>query len=212
MQDLSHVPSVVLVTGTQGSGKTSIAVRLLFGWEARWRFVFDHCGQWAAKLGRPRQTTLKACGEALARDGLCIFDPLPAYGAANLRQAFAAFCQFTIDASRRLNQGKVLVVEEFQDVCPKGSAQLPYSICEVIHSGRREKLDILALSQTPSGVHPDFRAQVTRLAAFGFSDELSLNWLRGFGFNKADLDELRNLPRFAYLWKPRGLPARKILP
>lgn len=204
----AHVPSKILICGPSGSGKTSLAFRFLCGWRAAWRFVFDHDDQWTRKLQRPAASTWQDCKRQLAAGRLCIFNPRPRFG-RDRRGAFCWFVRNVFDASERINQVKLLVAEEIGMCTPESRNELDPEIDDLMTLGRRRELDLIACSQLPNEIHHKIRNQFTHMAAFRFSDPNPLRWLEGFGY---DPEQIKTLPKFSYLWKPNGEPARLISP
>jgi hypothetical protein len=165
--------------------------------------VFDHDHQWEYRLGRITAPSWSACAGQLAADGICVFDPVPMFG-SDTPAAFAEFCRFSFDVASRLNGVKLLVAEEIDSATDVRRPLAP-AVRDVLGLGRRAELDLLAVSQSPQDVHRQIRRQLTAMAVFRFSDSPAVAWLKDSGF---DPGEVISLPKYAYLWKPAGQPAR----
>ncbi|HUD75530.1 MAG TPA: ATP-binding protein [Terracidiphilus sp.] len=186
----NHKPSRLLITGPSGSGKTTLALSYAKRWAARWRFVFDHDEQMASRLEIEPAWLLAGAGQQVTGQGrTCVYDPTAQYG-ADTRRGFEAFCGWTFEVSAMLEGVKLLIVEELDFVVP-AAGNLGPAFASILRLGRRRELDLLAITQSPAGLHRDLRNQFTHIETFRFNDPLPREWLRQSGVNLDELDTLR---------------------
>ena len=69
------------------------------------------------------------------------------------------------------------------------------------------RVDALLITHLPSQVHLKIRSETTQAAVFAFDDPTQLDWLERL---QLDRETIRTLPKYDYLWKARGKPARLI--
>lgn len=205
MANPDHVATVLLIAGPMGSGKSTLARRFASGWRRRWLAVFDTVGQWSRFEGMAPVLSWHQAGLQLAA-GRLIYNPKPMF-AGERERAFDGFCALVWGCFTKVNQPKLVVVEDIDRVCGCGATKLPRGLADIVVAGREEEIDFMAITHSPSQVHASIRREVTHTAVFHFDDPAQLDWLARLDL---DPDAIKALPRFAYLWKERGQPARVI--
>ncbi len=206
VQVFSHPSKKVLVTGVSGTGKTTLFEKLIRREKARWKFVFDHQGEFSARFGKRPATTIEELCEQTTAAGYVVFDPvkfqneiLPTGERRGLPGAFAFFCDFVFAMSETMKGRKILVCDELQKLVT--NTKTPDELLCILDTGRRYQLDFYGISQAPNLIHNAIRNQITEIYTFRQCDKNAVNFLADNGFNE---NEIRNLPRFEYLWRNLG--------
>ena len=186
MSDYTLAPCSTLVVGMSGSGKTTFALRYLLNVPAACRFVFDDLGQIASRLAMPHAATAAELEAALATRWV-IFNPhrmFPGDAAA----AFAFFCQWAFDASRRGPGKKVFLADEVWRWCSPGS--IPRELAQLAQAGRAENLELMTVTQLPHRVNASITGQATELVCFRTDERLALDRVEELGAGRTIVQEL----------------------
>jgi hypothetical protein len=138
-----------------GSGKTTFAIRYLLNVPAACRFVFDDMGQVAARLKRPQAGTAAELESALGSKWV-IFNPHRMFP-GDVTAAFAFFCQWAFDASRRGPGKKVFVADEVWRFCSPQA--IPRELAVIAQMGRAENLELVTATQLPHKVNASITGQ-----------------------------------------------------
>jgi hypothetical protein len=195
VQVFDHESKKVLITGTSGTGKTSLLEKLLRKERSRWKFVFDHQGEFSARFRVPACTSPgELCG-AVARGGWVVFDPVTMYP-GKTRDAFAFFSDFTFAMAETQRGRKIFVCDELQKLVD--NAKTPDELMCILDTGRRYQLDFYGISQAPNLIHNAIRNQITEVYTFRQSDENAIKFLAENGFNEY---QVRNLKGHSFLWR-----------
>lgn len=195
VQVFDHKSKKVLITGTSGTGKTTLLEKLLRKEKSRWKFVFDHQGEFSARFKAPACTDPEQLCEAVARGGWVVFDPVAMYP-GRTREAFAFFCDFTFAMAETQKGRKIFVCDELQKLVD--NAKTPDELMCILDTGRRYQLDFYGISQAPNLIHNAIRNQITEVFTFRQSDENAIKFLAENGFNE---NEVRNLKGHAFMWR-----------
>jgi len=204
VQVFNHPSKKILVTGVSGTGKTTLFEKLIRKEKARWKFVFDHQGEFQARFGHKAALDVETLCEQTAAGGYVIFDPVKFQNEINpgsgerrgLPGAFAFFCDFVFAMSENLRGRKILVCDELQKLVT--NTKTPDELLCILDTGRRYQLDFFAISQAPNLIHNAIRNQITEIFSFRQNDANAVKYLSDAGFNE---NQIRNLERFAYLWR-----------
>lgn len=203
VQVFNHPSKKVLVTGVSGTGKTTLFEKLIRNEKARWKFVFDHQGEFSARFGHKAATDISELCEQTARAGYVIFDPVKFANEPGtdgerrgLPGAFAFFCDYVFAMSETLRGRKIIVCDELQKLVT--NTKTPDELLCILDTGRRYQLDFFAISQAPNLIHNAIRNQITEVFSFRQNDKNAVQYLADSGF---DENKIRNLERFAYLWR-----------
>lgn len=190
-QLLGHKPSKVLIVGASGTGKTTYFLRYLANVPARWRFVYDHEGELAGRLGVPPAHHPEEMAGALIRSGWCIYDPVEMFE-GNLADGWAAFCGWAFEMSKRLPGRKLLCCDELQKLIGTNAADLPRELATALETGRRHGLDCAFAAQQPNLLHNRLRTQLTEIVCFNLPDERAIEWVEKAGINADEIRELHD--------------------
>jgi hypothetical protein len=194
---LDHKGTKILVTGASGMGKSTYWTRLLIGYPARTKFVFDHEQELQIRLRIQAVSDPAGLAQAAAA-GWCVFDPERMFG-GDLQRAFDFFASFAFEASSRLPGVKLFAVDEVQEFV--GNHTISQPLNNILKRGRRRGLDSSFATHAPNEIHNAMRQQLTEVVSFAHADPLPLEWLRGYGFDSA---ELRALPPLHFVCRRRG--------
>ena len=184
---LDHEPTKVLVTGASGRGKSSYWTRLLIGYPAQHKFVFDHEGELAVRLRVRAAEDLAGLAQA-ANTPWCIFDPARMFP-GRLPDAFAFFCDFTFQAAVKMRGSKLFACDELQKLL--GTDRITDELALVLETGRRYGIDAVMVAQAPNLIHNRIRNQLTEVVTFQQLDGNALKYLREVGFNDEEVRQLR---------------------
>jgi ABC-type glutathione transport system ATPase component len=194
---LSHEGTKILITGASGTGKSSYFTKLIIGYPAKTKLVFDHEGELQHRLKvRPARSVTDLANSTAT--GWCVFDPEQMFG-SDLERAFAYFAEFAFQACERLPGTKLIACDEIQAFIETNKLQ--NELRDVLQRGRRRGLDAAMVSQAPNELHNKLRQQITEAVSFAQADERAIEWLRAFGFKEADL---RALPPGHFVARKRG--------
>ena len=206
VQKFDHPSKKVLVTGVSGTGKTTLFEKLIRKEKAKWKFIFDHQGEFSARFGKPGAVTISDLCEQTGAGGWVVFDPIqfanetgPDGERRGLPGAFAFFCAFVMCISENHAGRKILVCDELQKLV--NASRSPDELQTILDTGRRFQLDFYAITQAPNLIHNSIRNQITEIYSFRQCDKNAVVFLTDNGFNE---NEIRNLPRFKYLWRNLG--------
>lgn len=190
---LAARPSVLLVAGVSGSGKTTFAFRYLVANEdLEHRFIFDPEDEAAQRLGLSSARSVEEL-EASLDDGFTVFDPHSLYP-GKLDEAFNFFCQWAFDVSADLPGEKVLAVDEAWRYCSPGA--LPVGLATVIQTGRKRRLGSMFMTQRPNRLNEAITNETTELVCFRLQGDNALKRVESLGVQP---DEVSSLPPGAYV-------------
>lgn len=191
-QKYDHQSLKVMITGTSGTGKSTLLERLLRAEKAQWKFVYDHQGEFAGRFKLPVVTCCDDLEEKTIRKGWVVYDPVDEF--AGRAGGFDFFCEYVFMVSKKVNGRKLFVVDELQNLTDNRTAPVPFlTICE---TGRRYQIDVFTISQAPNRIHNSVRNQLTDVYTFRHSDEAAIKYLADNGF---DPEAVRNLQEYEYL-------------
>lgn len=172
---------LTLICGMSGSGKSTFAFRYIFNSPAACRFIFDHQGRDALRLGvRPCFTANEL--EAALPTRLVVFNPSRMYpDDLSYRKAFEFFCQWVYDVSRRAPGKKFLLVNEinqFQD-----RDQIPPKLSQIVLAGREENIELVCCAQEPHEINSAITGQSTEVVAFRLDESVYLQKIQKLGLD-----------------------------
>lgn len=199
-----HKARKVLITGASDTGKTTLWLRMLRDWPARWKWVFDSDREAAGKLGWPVGTAVNQLEwsgtqvRPLAWDSHAMFPGERERGFSFFCSWVMAFVSLRGEKDRPLVNGpKLVAVDELQNFTMPGKGGVPQSFRVMLDAGRREEVDLLLVSQALNEVHQAVRRQLTDIYSFQHRDPLALEWLAARGLDPAQVVALP--PRGAFL-------------
>lgn len=185
----AHKPERELITGTGGSGKTSLYLQRIRASRARWKFIFDIDGDLADLLACHPATNRQELNTQIA-SGVCIYDPSKMY--SDNAAGFEFFCDYFWEVSERLPGTKLLCCDEMQDVAGIDVApKCPQYLKRVMERGRKREQDVLAISQAPNLLHNRVRNQFYRITTFMQTDDCAMKFLISAGHNQEEVRALR---------------------
>ena len=185
MPDYSRAPSIVLVFGASGSGKSTFAFRYLVNRATEQpakaepsacTFIFDWKLEAAHRLGLPVCGTAAECEAAVPSRWVC-FNPAVMFQERQ-KDALRWFCHWVFEVSRRGPGKKVLFVDELWRFVDAHS--LPAELEKVARMGRAEGLELLTATQHPRDYHRDLRAEVTEWVCFNTVEPGELDAVRPY--------------------------------
>lgn len=190
--NVSHKPDKLLITGTSGTGKTTLYLDILRSHPARYKFIFDHEGELCFRL-----KCAPACIPEQMVDqtavGVCVFDPCLLFP-GSLPRGFDFFCDYSFTVSTRLAGQKLFCCDELQKLV--GTDNCPRELATILETGRRYEIDLCCISQSPNLIHTRLRNQLTRIVTFRQVDDRAVQFLEAAGF---DPEAVRALAPGAYL-------------
>jgi len=196
MQQLHHKPTKLLIVGASGTGKTACLCRYLLAAPASRKFVFDHQGELAERLGLVACYRFDELQAAVTnRAPWIIFDPADSFS-GDLEGGFAFFCDFAFSVAKAETGRKFFVSDEIQ-LCTN-TASLPRSFKAIIETGRRAGLDTILISNATNLTNNIVRNNTTDLLAFRTIDPRALDLVEFYGLDAATV---ATLPDGKYIGK-----------
>lgn len=199
---LSHKSTKICISGASGTGKSTFWTRLVLGYKAQTKFVFDHelelCERLKIRPARNVPELAIALSDPPNGEHWVIYDPEAMFG-SDLEKAFGFFCDFCFTASIRIRGTKLFGCDELQAVTDCHT--IPKAWQDILQRGRRRGIDTAIATQAPNEIHNKLRNQLTEVVAFAAADERALEWLEKYGFNG---EELRQLPAGEFIARRRG--------
>jgi DNA helicase HerA-like ATPase len=204
MQNFDHASCKILVTGTSGTGKTTLAQKLLKSEKAFVKFIYDHQGEFSQRFKVPAIRDADELVEKTARGGYVCFDPIDSFP-GKAATGFDFFCEFIFNVSQNLNGRKILFCDEIQKLTD--TANEPEAFLTLCETGRRFQVDIIAITQAPNRIHNTVRNQLTQVYTFRQSDKNALKYLEDNGF---DPEKVRSLSAEKHEWLGRNLDTGEV--
>ena len=197
-----HKAQLVGIFGSQGSGKTTWALRFLANSPAKVRWLFDYEGEFADRLNLTPCRTPEEIAQAIATGWVC-YDPEAMFPDDD-EAALCFFCELAFKYSEAMPGRKIFVVDELQDYIT--SHRVPRQLRNIVRRGRRRGIDCVFMAQEPNSVHNLIQGQLTEVCCFQTITDNALAFLKEFGFDPA---EVAALPEFRWICRnKRGAEAR----
>ena len=192
MGDYTLPPSLTLVVGMTGSGKSTFAYRYLINTPAACRFCFDDLGRAATRLKIAPVYTAAECEKALESRWV-IYNPSRMFPGDN-KSAFRWFCHWVYNVSRRGPGKKLLLVDEVWQW--QNNLEMPRELAVVVQTGREENLELVCATQLPHKVNATVTGQATELVCFRLNEPLAVRCVTGLG---ADGEKINALPMGSFV-------------
>jgi len=189
-QKFNHPSYKVLITGTAGTGKTTLFEKLVRAEKAQWKFVFDHQGEFAGRFRVPSVTNIDDLEDKTFRKGWVVYDPADDFPGKSA-DGFVFFCEYVFITCKEVRGRKLFCCDELQALTDQHNA--PEALLTVCETGRRHQIDGFFISQAPNRIHNSVRNQLTDVYTFRQSDANAIKYLVDNGFNE---DEVRNLKQY----------------
>lgn len=192
-QDFSHPSCKVLVTGTSGTGKTTLYEQLIRRQHCRVWFVYDHQGEFRQRFKKIAVRNADELIDKTAKGGWVVFDPIDTFP-GKTRDGFEFFCDYVFEVSQKMAGRKIFCCDEIQMMQDTGKE--PENLLKIIETGRRFQIDCFFISQSCNRLHNAVRNQLTEVYTFRQSDSNALKYLEENGFAP---DKVRSLPNGRYI-------------
>lgn len=213
-QDESHANDKRLFCGTTGTGKTTLALKMLLESKAHWKIVFDPEKQWARRIGGFSATRPADIARALAQSHSVCVDLTDLFR-GNKAAQFDWICEFAWQFSGSYRGNKLFVFDDFKDYIPQNDQKFQaHRIAEIAGAGRRRGMDIFALSRTVTEAASSWRAAMSDVYAFQQASGRKADALEDeFGIDSESVQRLKQ-GEFLHLNVPTGklLPGKVAIP
>lgn len=187
--NLAGKPSVTLVLGSSGTGKSTFVTTYLIRSKFACRFLFDPMGEWSQRLKLPLATKVFDIQEQMMTGWVC-YDPTEDWG-ADTQEGFRFFCDFVKLASTKFQGRKVFVVDEVQDYMTPQS--MPGELGIIVQAGRKWELESVFTSQRINQLNGALLNQATEHVVFSLGSDNDLKRLEAYGFNSEELAVMPDL-------------------
>lgn len=194
-QKFDHRSDKRLITGTSGTGKTTLWAQLLKREPATRKFIYDHQGEFAQRFHIPAIYDMETLVNRTALGGYICFDPVHEFP-GQFAEGFAFFCDFVFASAQCVGGRKLFCCDELQKLTANRTE--PQELLGLLDTGRRYQVDCLFISQAPNRIHNGIRNQLTYVYTFRQSDTNALKYLEENGFAE---ETVRNLPNGKYCWR-----------
>ncbi len=186
LQKFDHVPQKILVTGGSGTGKTTKAEKLMRQEKARWKFVYDHDGQFASRFGYDPVNSA-GLDAAVAKGGWIVFDPADDFE-DDFSKGLDFYSDYILAISKEVRGRKLFYVDELDLLTT--STTYPRSLVAVMQTGRRYQIDCVFISAQPNNLHNRVRTQFTEVHTFLHTDAAALKFLVENGIEEQRIRDL----------------------
>lgn len=177
-----------LITGTGGSGKTTLFLSRIANSPERWKFLFDPEREIARKLRWPTCYDVPAMVKCTAAGAPVCFCPDPLFD--DLHEGFEFFSAWVWEVCCVLTGPKLFGSDEVQDFTDGNAAGIPPAFRRIMQKGRRQEINVILITQTLGEAHSKIRNQLSHIYSFRHDDDLALTWLHKNGFDREAVGRL----------------------
>lgn len=190
---LKHKARHIAIVGQSGSGKSSVLCALANDPQYSRVFVFDAEGEFSERIKNCHVTS--DITKMLGKSKITCFVP----SGQSDSEDFDDFCLFLFEFCQAHKSVVLGIVDESQ--LYMSARTLPDDLLNALTRGRRYGLDLAYATHQPGMFNFMLRPQTTEIYAMAIADPDAAKWLKGFGF---DTDELQELPSLQYRHKKTG--------
>ena len=187
LQKFDHPPKKVLVTGGSGSGKTTLAEKIMREEKARFKFIYDHDGQFSSRFKVPSVCTAGQLDEAVAKTGWVCYDPVEDFE-DNFPLGLEFFCDYVLAQSKEMRGRKLFYCDEIDLLTT--TTTYPRSLVALMQTGRRYEIDCVLIAGQPNKLHNCVRTQLTEVYTFIHTDEPAMKFLADNGIPEETIRDL----------------------
>lgn len=176
----------VLITGISGTGKTTLFISQIREIQVKQRFIYDHEGSLAPRMGIKPALTLADLDIHL-RSGMVCFDPCQLFP-GEWETGFRFFTKWAYDRCGESGGDKLVACDELGSISDVHDPSPEIKL--MIQTGRRRGIHFLAVSQQPNELHNVVRSQITEINTFFHSEPLVVKYLAAKGFKEESIMKL----------------------
>jgi len=193
MRDYSLKPSITIVAGKSGSGKTTFCYRYLVNAQnVLCRFVFDPKGEAPERLGIAPAETAEELELALA-DGFVVYHPGHMFS-GHPEVGFAYFCNWVLSVSERVRGRELFLVDEVWKYCNPHT--IPDCLATCCQDGRSRGIEMIFATQRPNRLNESITNEATEIILFRLNGSRAIAWAEEFGY---DPDEVLTIAPGAFV-------------
>jgi nicotinamide riboside kinase len=195
MQKFDHPPKKVLITGGSGTGKTTLAEKIMSREKSRLKFIYDHDGQFSSRFGHDLCDSADGLDEQVARGGWVIYDPVKDFE-DNFSVGLEFFTDYILAQSKQLAGRKLFYCDEIDLLTT--TQTYPRSVVALMQTGRRYQIDCVLIAGQPNKLHNCIRTQLTEVYTFIHTDEAALKFLTD---NSIPEETIRGLGQHGWFYR-----------
>lgn len=197
--DLPALAPRTTIFGATGGGKSVLARKLVAKADHRRVIILDPSDDWSRALGKKPVKGRRGIAEYFAKsrpDRMVIVQPGDYAADAEYLAALAMYAQRAV-AEGRADYRMLIVFDEASEAVP--SAQpVGKHMKSLIMRGRHSQIDMLAIAQRPTGVHPDYRSNAALKLFYPVHDAIDQRTVAD-AIGKDGLARLMALPKYTAL-------------
>lgn len=185
-------PSLIVICGMTGSGKTSFGIKYLLNEPAAVYLVFD----WNDRIGPRlpfRVTHTENDLRAAVESRWVIFNPKRMFPGAAFdkkigRDALRYFAKFSREVAKLGPGKKIFYVPELWMFCTEDS--IPPELALLCQDGRQDEVEVIVDTQRPELINESVMGACTELVCFRLAGLDALRAVGNYGMDKAKVEKL----------------------